>query len=159
MSALAAARITTPGIDWLSIAPVAILGLTAVAIVLARALIRKRPVAYPVAMGITILGLALTVVALGAQWRRFRVEGAYQALSGMVAVDGFAVFIGLVVVFATAMAVLLASRYLVRERHGRRNHHRLVLDRPMRHPLEASHTVGELVTALVSQGAREPSAG
>ncbi|MFM7616315.1 MAG: NADH-quinone oxidoreductase subunit N [Actinomycetes bacterium] len=116
MSALAAARITTPGVDWLSIAPVAILGLTAVAIVLARALIRKRPAAYPVAMGLTVLGLGLAAVALLAQWHRFRVDGPYQSLSGMVAVDGFAAFIGLVVVFATAMAVLLASRYLVRER-------------------------------------------
>jgi predicted ArsR family transcriptional regulator len=47
------------------------------------------------------------------------------------------------------LADLEAAGYLVRERHGRRNHHRLVLDRPMRHPLEASHTVGELVSALV----------
>lgn len=116
MSPLAAARITTPGVDWLSIAPVAILGFTAVAIVLARSLIRKRPAAYPVAMGLTVLGLALAAVALLAQWRRFRVDGPYQSLSGMVAVDGFAAFIGLVVVFATAMAVLLASRYLIRER-------------------------------------------
>jgi len=113
---LAAARITTPGVDWLSIAPVAILGLTAVVIVLARSLIRKRPAAYPVAMAITVLGLGLAALALLAQWRRFRVDGPYQSLSGMVAVDGFAAFIGLVVVFATAMAVLLASRYLIRER-------------------------------------------
>ena len=37
MSALAVTRIATPGIDWLSIAPVAIVGLTAVAIVLSPA--------------------------------------------------------------------------------------------------------------------------
>jgi predicted ArsR family transcriptional regulator len=47
------------------------------------------------------------------------------------------------------LADLEAAGYLVRERHGRRNHHRLVLDRPMRHPVEATHTVGELIAALV----------
>lgn len=53
------------------------------------------------------------------------------------------------------LADLEAAGYLVRERHGRRNHHRLVLDRPMRHPLEASHTVGELVSALMEVQRRE----
>lgn len=46
------------------------------------------------------------------------------------------------------LADLEAAGYLVRERNGRRNHHRLVLDRPMRHPVEATHTVGELIAAL-----------
>lgn len=53
------------------------------------------------------------------------------------------------------LADLEAGGYLVRERHGRRNRHRLMLDRPMRHPLEASHTVGELVTALVAAQERQ----
>ena len=55
-------------------------------------------------------------MALLAQWHRFRLEGPYQALAGMIAVDGFGVFVGVVVVFATGAAVLLASRYLDRER-------------------------------------------
>ena len=55
------------------------------------------------------------------------------------------------------LADLEAAGYLVRERHGRRNHHRLVLDRPMRHPLEAGHTVGELVSALMDAQRREPA--
>lgn len=46
------------------------------------------------------------------------------------------------------LADLEAAGYLVRERQGRRTRHRLVLDRPMRHPLEQDHTVGELVEAL-----------
>lgn len=53
------------------------------------------------------------------------------------------------------LADLEAAGYLVRERHGRRNHHRLVLDRPMRHPMESSHTVGELIAALVEVGSLE----
>lgn len=48
------------------------------------------------------------------------------------------------------LADLEAAGYLVRERHGRRNHHRLVLDRPMRHPVEREHTVRDLVEALAA---------
>ena len=43
---------------------------------------------------------------------------------------------------------LEASGYLTRERVGRRNRYVLTLDRPLRHPLEAAHTVGELVELL-----------
>lgn len=38
---------------------------------------------------------------------------------------------------------------VTRERQGRRNHYRLNLDQPLRHPLEAHRTVGELVAMLV----------
>lgn len=43
---------------------------------------------------------------------------------------------------------LEASGYVARERVGRRNHYRLALDQPLRHPLEAAHTVGELIELL-----------
>lgn len=46
------------------------------------------------------------------------------------------------------LADLEAAGYLIRERHGRRTHHRLVLDRPMRHPVEQEHAVRDLVEAL-----------
>ncbi|MEM1033696.1 MAG: winged helix-turn-helix domain-containing protein [Myxococcota bacterium] len=36
-----------------------------------------------------------------------------------------------------------------RERVGRRNHYHLDLDRPLRHPLEANHTIGELLATLL----------
>lgn len=52
------------------------------------------------------------------------------------------------------LADLEAAGYLVRERHGRRNHHRLVLDRPMRHPVEQAHTIRELVEALAAVPSR-----
>jgi hypothetical protein len=45
---------------------------------------------------------------------------------------------------------LVEAGYLQREKHGRRNSYRLALDRPLRHPLEARHTVGELVDVLCS---------
>lgn len=43
---------------------------------------------------------------------------------------------------------LEASGYLTRERVGRRNRYQLALDRPLRHPLEASHSARELIDLL-----------
>lgn len=42
-----------------------------------------------------------------------------------------------------------------RERVGRRNHYRLNIDRPLRHPLEANHTVGELIMTLLDPPSRQ----
>ncbi len=39
--------------------------------------------------------------------------------------------------------------YLTRERVGRRNTYRLNPDRPLRHPANAAHTVGDLIRALL----------
>lgn len=48
------------------------------------------------------------------------------------------------------VADLEAEGYLVRERVGRRNRYRLHLERPLRHPLERRHRIGELVDVLAS---------
>jgi len=45
---------------------------------------------------------------------------------------------------------LVVAGYVQREKQGRRNTYRLALDRPLRHPVEARHTVGELVEVLCS---------
>ena len=45
---------------------------------------------------------------------------------------------------------LVEAGYLQREKHGRRNSYHLALDQPLRHPVEARHTVGELVDVLCS---------
>ena len=47
---------------------------------------------------------------------------------------------------------LIHAGYLTKERDGRRNHYRLNLDHPMRHPLERSVPVRDLIFA-VSSGA------
>lgn len=39
--------------------------------------------------------------------------------------------------------------YLEREKRGRRNHYVLYQDRPLRHPANAAHTVGDLIRALL----------
>lgn len=43
---------------------------------------------------------------------------------------------------------LVESGYVERQRHGRRNHYELHPELPMRHPLEDSHQVGELLEVL-----------
>ena len=43
---------------------------------------------------------------------------------------------------------LVEAGYVMPQRHGRRNTYRLALDRPLRHPVHAEHTVGELIAAL-----------
>lgn len=61
--------------------------------------------------------------------------------------------IAVVVGISTRSAVkilndLEAGGYLERHRHGRRNHYVLHPERPLRHPANAAHTVGELIEAL-----------
>lgn len=41
------------------------------------------------------------------------------------------------------------AEYLEREKRGRRNHYVLYQDRPLRHPANAAHTVGDLIRALL----------
>ncbi len=38
--------------------------------------------------------------------------------------------------------------YLRRERIGRRNRYHIIAEAPLRHPLEANHSIGDLLTAL-----------
>ena len=45
---------------------------------------------------------------------------------------------------------LIETGYLAKERAGRRNRYRLNLDHPMRHPLEQSRPVRDLIEALAS---------
>jgi len=46
------------------------------------------------------------------------------------------------------VAELVDAGYLVKTREGRRNRYSLVDDVPLRHPLERTHTIGELLRAV-----------
>ncbi|MFW2513887.1 helix-turn-helix transcriptional regulator [Demequina sp. SO4-13] len=48
----------------------------------------------------------------------------------------------------TILNDLEAEAYLDRHRRGRRNHYVVHPERPLRHPANASHTVGDLIRAL-----------
>lgn len=46
------------------------------------------------------------------------------------------------------VADLVSAGYLEREREGRRNRYRLRPERPLRHPVEREHAVGEILRVL-----------
>jgi len=52
------------------------------------------------------------------------------------------------------VAELVAGGYLEKSREGRRNRYRVVTSQPLRHPLERSHSVGELLRAVTTRNDR-----
>jgi hypothetical protein len=55
------------------------------------------------------------------------------------------------------IADLVEAGYLRRTRVGRRNHYEINPDRPLRHPLEQSHRIGELLRSVGGASARTRS--
>ena len=49
------------------------------------------------------------------------------------------------------IADLEEGNIIERQRVGRKNHYRINLEEPLRHPLESSHTIGELLELIVSE--------
>ena len=71
---------------------------------------------YDVAIGVATVGIAASGYFLWRLWHNIHDTGPYLTLSKMVAVDGFSVFLGTVVLAAALMVLLLSSEYL--ERRG-----------------------------------------
>ena len=115
MSFAAVAPITPPSVDWLAIAPELALGGAAVLVVLAKALLRRRPVATPVSYVIAAIGIITCGAMLFWQWQDVKDHTPIVTMSEMVRVDAFGVFLGVVVLAATAMSLLIAIGYLRRE--------------------------------------------
>ena len=107
--------IQAPSVDWLAIAPELALGGAAVLVVLLRAIMRQRRGATAVALLVSGVGLLTAAGMLIWQWYDVRDHGAITTMAGMVRVDPFGVFLGIVIVIATALALLLAAAYLKRE--------------------------------------------
>jgi len=105
-----------PPIDWVSIAPELSLFAAALAIVMLRSIVRRSPRVFEASLFIAVTGIAASGVATAVVWHVVRQDGPYQAISGMVAVDGFSVFVRMIVLIATLLAVFLSSGYLIRER-------------------------------------------
>ncbi len=58
------------------------------------------------------------------------------------------------------VADLVEAGYLERSRNGRRNHYRVRADLPLRHPVEQSHRIGEILDVIaVSADAPEAEDG
>ncbi len=109
-------NIVTPHVDWLAIAPVLALAGGGVLIVLLRALLRRRRAAEPVSL-VTAFVAALTAAGLLA-WQWFRVDdhGPITTMAGMVRVDSFAVFLGVLVIVALLATLMLSAGYIRPER-------------------------------------------
>ncbi len=46
------------------------------------------------------------------------------------------------------LADLEADGFIEREKIGRKNHYRILTKKPLRHPIEAHRTIGELITLI-----------
>ena len=107
--------LAVPPIDWVSIAPELCLFGAALAIVMLRALVRRSPRVLDFSVVIAVVGIVASGVCTAVVWHVVHDNGPYQAIKGMVAVDGFSVFVRTVVLIATFLAVLLSTGYLKRE--------------------------------------------
>ncbi len=113
---IAVTQLQSPSIDWFAIAPEVSLFGAVLAIVLLRSVVRHHPRVHEASLAIAMIGLATAGVFTAVQWHFVQEKGPYQALAGMVAVDGFGIFAKTVVLVATLLGVLLSSNYLKRER-------------------------------------------
>ena len=108
--------IAHPSIDWYALLPTMCVFGAAIVIVLARSLIRHHPRVHDAALLIAVAGVAAAGVFVGVQWAFVHSDGPYQAVAGLVAVDGFACFVQSVILGATLLALLISAGYLKRER-------------------------------------------
>ena len=115
MSFLAQATIPAPDIDFLGVGPEIALVVAALVVILAKAILRKRGPVNQISLWVSIIGVGAAGALLGFQWNDVRDNGPLTTIVGSVRVDLFGVFLGVVVVAATAMALFLAASYLERE--------------------------------------------
>jgi NADH-quinone oxidoreductase subunit N len=108
------AAVATPGVDWQGIAPVICLVGAALLIVMLKAVLRRDARVYDAAVAAAVAGVASSGYFLWRIWSDVRDHGPYLTLSKMVAIDGFSVFLGTVVLAATLLTLLLSSEYLDR---------------------------------------------
>jgi NADH-quinone oxidoreductase subunit N len=108
--------IARPEIDWYAIAPELSLFSAAVLIVLVRSLARRSRHVFLASLLVAAAGIVASAVFTGLQWHFVDRDGPYQAVAGMVAVDGFSVFVRVVVLLSLSLALLVSVGYLRRER-------------------------------------------
>ena len=108
-------EVQTPSVDWLAMAPLLAVAGAGVLIILLRAWLRRSPLATPVAIITAMIGVVVAGIFLARQWVLVRDDGAISTMGDMLRVDAFAVFLGVIVVIATAFALLLSVHYLQTE--------------------------------------------
>ncbi|MBI2169733.1 MAG: NADH-quinone oxidoreductase subunit N [Actinobacteria bacterium] len=119
--------IATPNVEFAGIAPEVMLGVAALVIVALLALSQRWPRLSAATFWIALGGVGAATVLLAGAWSDVTTFGAYETLSGMVAVDGFALFLKALVLVATALGLLVAQGYLRREDLDAGAYHALLL--------------------------------
>ena len=133
--------IVTPHVDWGSLSPLMILVGGAFILLVAAALTRTRPVRGTYTL-FTIVTAGVALVAARFQWQDLEDRGPITAIGdpGAVVIDGFAVFITILVCVAVVLAALLADDYLRREG----------LDGPEFHVLTMLSASGGVIMAIAN---------
>ena len=120
-------RIPVPKVDWLAVGPeVALIG-AAMVLVMMAALNRGRRDLSGIYLDVGLAGVAAAGLVTIKLWSVVTDGAPYQTLSGMVAVDGFAVFARTIILAATALGLLVAQGYLRREHVEGPEYHALLL--------------------------------
>lgn len=108
--------IETPGIDWSAAAPLLVLVGGALVLMLWSSFVRSRhaTVGYTVFTCLVAIGAIVAVVPL---WREVQDadRGPFSTFSGAVGVDGFSLFLTVVIALAVVLGALLTDDYLRRE--------------------------------------------
>ena len=133
--------IQTPHVDWGSLTPLLILVGGAFILLVAAALTRTRPIRGTYTL-FTIVTAGMALVAARFQWQDIEDRGPITAIGepGAVVIDGFAVFITILVCVTVVLTALLADDYLRREE----------LDGPEFHVLTMLSASGGVIMAMAN---------
>jgi NADH-quinone oxidoreductase subunit N len=112
--AAAPTRIETPAVVWSALLPVLILIAGAVVLMVLGALLPQRPRFAWHALATVVVALA-AIGAVVPLWNRVHDDGAMSIVSGAVGVDGFSLFLTVVICTSVVIAALLTDGYLRRE--------------------------------------------
>src|SRR4051794_17381961 len=105
---------SAPSTRWLAMAPVIALAGAGLLIIMMKATMRKAQPLYEASIVVGFIGLTVAALFLARQWTSIRNDGASFELSKMMALDGFSVFASVIILIATALALLLSTEYLNR---------------------------------------------
>ncbi|HLF41185.1 MAG TPA: NADH-quinone oxidoreductase subunit N [Acidimicrobiia bacterium] len=119
--------IVAPDVDWVAVGPEVALIAAAMILVLIAAINRGRRDLSGFYLDLGLAGVATSGLLTMRLWSVVVDESPYQALSGMVAVDGFSVFARMVILVATGLGLLVAQGYLRREHVEGPEYHALLL--------------------------------
>jgi NADH-quinone oxidoreductase subunit N len=131
--------VETPDVQWFSLLPLISLTVGAVLLVLLSSLMKER-LFRGFHATFTVLTAAVGIGTSIYVWHRIDDEGPIAAVGGMVAVDQFSVFLGVVICGSVILAALMSESYL----------HREELDGPEYYVLMLLSATGGLVMAMAN---------